>query len=184
MAQVHPNITPDLQTFISKQHLFFVATAPLSQSGHVNLSPKGTDCFRILSENRVAYLDLIGSGTETSAHLLENGRITFMFCSFDGAPNILRLYGRGYSVLPGTAEWEELIPSFEIPSSVRQILVADIERVQTSCGFVIPLYDYAGERDIHQKWSEEVGPAGLEAYKQEHSLISIDGLPTAISKSQ
>src|SRR5687767_15228277 len=106
MAKVHPEITPELQQFIEQQHLFFVATAPLSSEGHVNLSPKGHDCLRVLSPMRVAYLDMTGSGNETSAHLLENGRITFLFCAFEGAPKILRLYGKGRTVLPGSAEWD------------------------------------------------------------------------------
>ena len=100
MAKVFDHITDQQQAFIAKQHIFFVSSAPLSSEGHVNLSPKGLDSFRVLSPNRVAYMDLISSGNETSAHLLENGRVTFMFCSFAGAPNILRLYGRGETVLP------------------------------------------------------------------------------------
>jgi hypothetical protein len=175
-------ITPDLQAFIARQHMFFVASAPLSREGHVNLSPKGLDSFRILSPYRVAYMDIISSGNETSAHTLENGRITFMFCAFDGAPNILRLYGKGYTVLPNQPEWEELAAHFTIYPSTRQIIVADINRVQTSCGFGVPLYEYKGERDQHFKWAEKAGAAGLEAYKQEHSMISLDGLPTTLSK--
>ena len=130
MAKVHDCITEPLQKFIAAQHLFFVASAPLDANSHVNLSPKGLDCFGILSNNRVAYMDLIGSGNETSAHLLENGRITFMFCAFDGPPNILRLYGQGYTVLPNHHEWPELSQLFTIHPSTRQIIVADITRVQ------------------------------------------------------
>ena len=122
MAKVHELINDTLQAFIARQHLFFVGSAPLNGDGHVNLSPKGLDCFRILSPHRVAYMDLIGSGNETSAHLLENGRITFMFCAFDGPPNILRLYGKGYTVLPSQPEWEELSPLFTIYSSTRQLM--------------------------------------------------------------
>jgi hypothetical protein len=184
MAKVHEHITPDLQEFIRRQHLFFVASAPLSAGGHVNLSPKGMDTFRVLSPTRVAYMDVISSGNETSAHMQENGRVTFMFCSFEGAPNILRLYGRGRTVLPESVEWPRLVPLFTLLPSTRQILVADIDRVQTSCGYGVPLYEYQGERDQHYKWSEKIGPAGLEAYKQEHSLVSIDGLPTPLALSQ
>src|SRR5436190_21499365 len=114
MAKVHPEITPELQEFIEKQHFFFVASAPLSPEGHVNLSPKGHDCLRVLSPTRVAYLDMTGSGNETSAHLLENGRITLMFCAVEDAPRILRLYGRGKTILPGSAEWDALIPLFTL----------------------------------------------------------------------
>src|SRR5262245_18924416 len=114
MGKVVEEITPQLREFIEKQHLIFVATAPLSLEGHVNLYPKGLDCLRIFSPLKVGYLDLTGSGNETSAHLLENGRITFMFCAFDGPPNIVRLYGQGRTVIPDTPEWDELIPNFTI----------------------------------------------------------------------
>jgi hypothetical protein len=166
--------------FIRKQKLFFVASAPLSSDGHVNLSPKGLDSFRILSANQVAYMDIVGSGNETSAHILENGRITFMFCAFEDAPNILRLYGKAYAVLPGDERWAELSAHFTLQPATRQIIVADIHKVQTSCGFGVPLYEYIGERDHAQKWAEKKGVAGLEAYKQEKNLVSLDKLPTAL----
>jgi hypothetical protein len=158
--------------------MFFVATAPLSAGGHINLSPKGLDCFRVLSAHRVAYMDLISSGNETSAHTLENGRITFMFCSFEGAPNILRLYGRGQAALPGSPLWNELSPQFTIYPSTRQLIVADISLVQTSCGFGVPLYDYRGDRDIHFDWAEKKGADGLAEYMQQKNRSSLDGLPT------
>lgn len=180
MGKLTTSISENDKAFIEKQHLFFVSTAPLNGNGHINLSPKGLDSFRILSPNRVAYLDIVGSGNETSAHMLENGRITFMFCAFDGPPNILRLYGKGYSVLPGDAQWAELSALFTLPLSIRQIIVADIHKVQTSCGFGVPLYEYLGERDHAQKWAEKKGPEGLEAYKEEKNLVSLDGLPTAL----
>jgi len=174
-------MTEHHQSFIKKQHLFFVATAPLSAEGHINLSPKGLDSFRILSDSRVAYMDITGSGNETSAHLLENGRITFMFCAFEGSPNILRLYGKGNTVLPGHALWNELASLFIIHPSTRQIIIADIFKVQTSCGFGVPFYEYAGERDQADKWAETKGAAGLEEYRMEKNRVSIDGLPTPIA---
>jgi len=174
-------MTDHHKSFINKQHLFFVATAPLSVEGHINLSPKGLDSFRILSDSRVAYLDITGSGNETSAHTLENGRITFMFCAFEGPPNILRLYGKAYSVLPGQATWNELAGLFTIHPSTRQIIVADIFKVQTSCGFGVPFYEYAGERDQADKWAASKGLAGLEEYRKEKNLVSIDGLPTDLA---
>ncbi len=161
--------------------MFFVGTAPLSADGRINVSPKGLDCFRVLSENEVAYMDLISSGNETSAHTLENGRITFMFCSFDEKPNILRLYGQGITVLPGTAAWDVYTPHFEIYPSTRQIIVAEIELVQTSCGFGVPIYDFKGNRDLHFKWADEKGEQGLDQYITDKNLISLDGLPTAIA---
>jgi hypothetical protein len=180
MAQVHDGITEELQAFISRQHMFFVGTAPLGADGHVNISPKGLDSFRILAPDRVGYMDLVGSGNETSAHLLENGRITFMFCAFDGPPNVLRLYGKGHSVLRGQPEWDELAPRFRIYPNTRQIVVADITRVQTACGFGVPLYEHVGDRGHSFEAAEELGAAGLEAYKQENNLRSIDGLPSAL----
>lgn len=180
MGKFHDAIAPVHRKFIGKQHLFFVSTAPLSAEGRVNLSPKGLDCFRVLSEHRVAYMDLISSGNETSAHTLENGRITFMFCSFEGAPNILRLYGKGFTVLPGTEAWDDYAPHFTIYASTRQLIVADIDLVQTSCGFGVPLFTYNGERDIHFDWAEKKGKDGLLDYMQEKNRISLDGLPTSL----
>lgn len=182
MAKVFDRITDELQHFIASQHIFFVATAPQSITGHVNLSPKGLDSFCILSPNRVAYLDLTGSGNETSAHLQENERITFMFCAFQDAPCILRLYGRGYTVLPDTDDWDALYSLFPQTPGTRQIVVADIDRVQTSCGYGVPLYEYQGERDNLVKWARKKGEQGLQDYRQQKNLTSIDGLPTPLSR--
>jgi hypothetical protein len=181
MGKFHNSVQPNHQEFIERQKMFFVATAPLSRDGHINLSPKGMDSFRVLSPTCVAYMDIVGSGNETSAHALENGRITFMFCAFDGPPNILRLYGKGRTVLPGSQEWPELSVLFELQLATRQIIVADIHKVQTSCGFSVPLYEYTGERDHAEKWATSKGADGLEKYKQEKNLYSIDGLPTAMN---
>jgi hypothetical protein len=180
--KIHAEITPVLSRFISRQHLFFVASAPLTPEGHVNLSPKGLDSFCIVSPRQVAYLDLVGSGNETSAHLRENGRITFMFCAFEGPPNILRLYGKGRTVLPGTPEWDMLSQKFPLRdfAGVRQIIVADITRVQTSCGFGVPLYAYQGQRDQLPKWAERQSRAGLLDYIQENNRSSIDGLTSEL----
>lgn len=184
MGKLHDSIKPAHKEFIEKQHIFFVATAPLSARGRVNLSPKGLDCFRVLSDNKVGYMDLISSGNETSAHTLENGRITIMFCSFEGAPNILRLYGRGITVLPGTRDWELYSEHFTIYPSTRQLIIADIDLVQTSCGFGVPLYQYEGERDIHFEWAEKKGADGLHEYIQNNNLKSLDGLPTHLGLRQ
>ncbi len=182
MAKLVDCITPDLKAFIGAQHLFFVATAPLSSTGHVNLSPKGLDTFRVLSPNRVAYLDLTGSGNETSAHLQENGRITIMFCAFEGKPQILRLYGQGQVVLPGQGEWDALSSQFPAIPGTRQIVVAEIDRVQTSCGFAVPLYDYQNQRDILVNWATTKGEVEVQQYQQQNNLTSIDGLPTPLSQ--
>jgi hypothetical protein len=182
MGKTVDRITPEFRDFILSQKIFFVATAPLSRDGHVNLSPKGLDCLRVLSETTVAYLDLTGSGNETSAHVEENGRITLMFCSFEGPPTILRLYGHGRTVLPGTARWDELIGQFPHYPGTRQIIEADVRRAMTSCGFGVPLYDFRGHRDTLPRWAETKGPA-LAQYRRDKNSRSIDGLPTALAKS-
>lgn len=181
MGKFHDSILDHHRKFIELQHLFFVSTSPLDANGHINLSPKGLDSFRVLSSTKVAYMDIIGSGNETSAHILENGRITFMFCAFGGPPNILRLYGKGYTVLPGDAEWPELSSHFTLLPSTRQLIAADIFKVQTSCGFGVPYYQYTGERDHAHQWAEKQGTEGLELYKKEKNLVSLDGLPTALA---
>jgi len=182
MAKFFDHILDHHREFIEKQKIFFVASAPLSAEGHVNLSPKGIDSFRILSSNKLAYMDIIGSGNETSAHLIENGRITIMFCAFDGPPLILRLYGKGYTVLPNDEAWPELSSHFTLMMSTRQIIVADIDMVQTSCGYGVPYYSYEGERDQAYKWAAAKGLDGLELYKEEKNMVSLDGLPTALAK--
>jgi hypothetical protein len=170
------SINPELREFISQQRVFFVATAPLSPAGHVNLSPKGMDSFRVLAPTRVVYLDLTGSGNETAAHLLENGRITFMFCAFEGRPKILRLYGTGRVVLPETSEWAQIAGEFPDYPGVRQIVVTEVSRIQTSCGFGVPLLAYAGDRDNLIRWAEAKGDA-LPGYRAAKNAVSIDGLP-------
>ncbi|MBE9069054.1 pyridoxamine 5'-phosphate oxidase family protein [Leptolyngbya cf. ectocarpi LEGE 11479] len=183
MASVFSEMTPAHQEFIQKQQLFFVATAPLSADGHVNLSPKGLDTFCILSPTQVAYLDLTGSGNETSAHLVENGRITLMFCSFDRQPLILRLYGGGMTVLPDSTQWTDVAPYFELIPGVRQIIVVDVHRVQTSCGFGVPMYDYQGQRPTLPTWAQKKGSTAVAQYQIEKGSTSIDGLITPIGQA-
>ena len=167
-----------LESFIAEQELYFVATSPLE--GRVNLSPKGIDSFRIFGRQTVAYLDLTGSGNETAAHLLENPRLTIMFCSFGKSPLILRLYGTARSIKPADSEWEELYSRFVPHPSARQIFVLDFDSVQTSCGFGVPMYDFVGERDTMQTWAEKKGPEGVRTYWKERNVESIDGKPTGI----
>jgi hypothetical protein len=181
MAKVFESINEELQKFIANQQMFFVGTAPLSPTGHINLSPKGLESFRIISPNRVAYLDLTGSGNETSAHLLENGRITFMFCAFQDPPSILRLYGQGKTILPNSPEWDDLYNLFPFIPGARQIIVADIHRVQTSCGFAVPLYEYQTQRDTLVHWASKKGEQGIKEYHQHKNLVSIDGLLTPLN---
>jgi hypothetical protein len=182
VAKLYDHITDHLADFIKAQPMFFVASAPLAADGHVNISPKGLDSLRILSPRRIAYLDMTGSGNETSAHIRENGRITFMFCAFNGPPNILRLYGQGYTVLPGSEEWAQLAPLFPAYHGARQIIAADIDRVQTSCGFAVPLMDYVGQRDTLLRWAHARDEQGLEEYRCENNVRSIDGLLTPLAE--
>jgi hypothetical protein len=177
MSSTYDEITPELSAWIAAQHLFFVATAPLSQDGHINCSPKGLETFRVLGPRAVAYLDLTGSGAETIAHLRENGRIVFMFCEMSGAPKIVRLHGTGRVVLPGTGEWAEHAHRFEPHPGARTIVLADIERVSDSCGFGVPKYEYVRQRRGLTTWAESKGTAGLAQYREEKNSKSIDGLP-------
>lgn len=178
MAQFFDALSEDLEQFIAEQALFFVATAP--HEGRISLSPKGMDTFRCLGPKTVAYLDLTGSGNETAAHLRENGRVTLMFCSFSRKPMILRLYGHGRSVMPESAEWDELYAHFEPMPGVRQIFLIDVDAVQTSCGYGVPVFTGREERPTLRKWSEHKGEDGLAAYRQEKNRRSIDGLETGI----
>ena len=155
MAKFYDKITSRIQNFIEAQKVFFVATAP--KNGRINLSPKGMDSFRVLNENRVAWLSVTGSGNETSAHLLEDNRITIMFCAFEGAPNILRLYGKAKEILPNDTEWDSLITLFPSLTGTRQIFDITIESAQTSCGMSIPFYEYKEERNQLLDWAEEKG---------------------------
>jgi hypothetical protein len=176
MSKLYTSITKRLQLFIEKQKMFFVATAPTN--GRINLSPKGMDSFRVVNEHKVLWLSVTGSGNETAAHLLENNRITIVFCAFDGAPNILRLYGKGKAIHPKDKEWEELVSLFPETPGTRQIFEIDVESAQTSCGMSIPFYNYQGERNQLNDWAEEIGEEGIQDYWKEKNQTSIDGLPT------
>jgi Pyridoxamine 5'-phosphate oxidase len=180
MAKFYPELTPPLQTFIAQQHLFFTATAaPESiESGRINLSPKGIDSFRVLDPRQVAYLDVTGSGNETSAHLQLNSRMTIMFCSLIEPPLILRIYGVGRVVRPRDADWDAMLAHFVPVAGMRQIVTVQVQSVQTSCGMGVPLYDYVGERESLIRWAEKKGEAGLREYRAEKNQVSIDGLPT------
>lgn len=177
MGQPHAEIIPELAAWIKAQKLFFVATAPLSGQGHVNLSPKGLDSFRVLGPREVAYLDLTGSGAETMAHLRENGRITVMFCAFEGPPRILRLYGRGEVHVLGSETYRALQMHFTELPGARAIVRIEVEQVRTSCGWGVPLFAPLGDRALLPEWSEKKGDGGLEAYRQEKNRASLDGLP-------
>ncbi|MBC2606369.1 pyridoxamine 5'-phosphate oxidase family protein [Pelagicoccus albus] len=176
--KLHPEISAKHLAWIEKQQMFFVGTAPLDAEGHVNLSPKGGDSFRVLSPLQVAYLDYTGSGAETIAHLRENGRIVIMFCAFEGPPQIFRLHGKGTAHLHGSPEFEELSKHFPENPGARSIVVVDVERVADSCGYAVPFYDFKGHRNGLDKWAEKKGEDGVKAYQAENNERSIDGLPS------
>ena len=180
MGKMFSSLDARLTAFIAAQKIFFTATAP--NEGRINLSPKGIDCFRCLDHHTAAYLDLTGSGNEASAHLLENGRMTIMFCSFDAQPLILRLYGHGRTVLPTDADWDGLMACFTPMEGQRQIVVLNIESVQTSCGFGVPRFEFQDDRPTLVQWCKTKGPDGMEQYRRDRNRVSIDGLPTRLAE--
>jgi hypothetical protein len=180
MGKVFDEIDDSLASWIRDQHLFFVATAPLSADGHVNVSPRGADVLSILGPNTVAWLDLTGSGAETIAHLTENGRICLMFCAFTDRPRIVRLHGRGRVTLPGDAEFERVAAEHPGYVGARAVIVVETDRISDSCGWGVPFMDYVGERDIMRPWAEKKGPDGLEAYRAQKNARSLDGLPALV----
>lgn len=167
MAKVLATIDAECRAFIARQRIFFAASA--APGSHINLSPRPTDCFAVIDDLTVAYLDRTGSGAETAAHLRADGRLTLMFCAFDGPPNILRLYGRGESLPAGTE-----------PLGARTIVRLRVDRVQTSCGYGVPLFAYEGERPSLDNWARSKGEDGLAAYRREKNEVSIDGLPMGL----
>ena len=179
MAKDYPALTGHLADFIARQHIFFVASA--APGSRVNISPRSTDQFRVLGDNAACYLDRTGSGNETSAHLLADGRMTVMFCAVEGPPLILRLYGRGRVIARSSAEYPEMLAGpfgGDEPLGARQIVRIDFDLVKTSCGYGVPLMDYTGERDTMDRWAEAKGPDGIMAYRQDKNVVSMDGLPT------
>ncbi|MGI8595647.1 MAG: pyridoxamine 5'-phosphate oxidase family protein [Solirubrobacteraceae bacterium] len=187
MGKVFDGIDEHQRGWIARQPLFFVGTAPLAGGGHVNVSPKGPiGSLRVLDERTVAYLDVVGSGAETAAHLRENGRIVIMLCAFEGPPRILRLHGRGEIVLPGEERFAELLErcAFDEPAAAetrRTIVVVEVTRVADSCGYGVPLMRYEGERPHLDAWAEKKlrvgGPEALLDYQREKNATSLDGLP-------
>ena len=178
MAQFYEHLNEKLTAFIRRQPIYFVATA--AGEGRVNLSPKGSDTLRVLNDKTVAYLDLTGSGAETSAHILADGRLTMMLCSFDADPLILRLYGRGEVVRPTDPAWVDLLAHFDPLPGQRQIVVLHIDSVQTSCGFAVPKMKLIEPRSTLIEWAEKKGTAGVAEYRAKKNARSIDGLPTGL----
>ncbi len=173
MGERFPSIQEQHAAFIRAQQIYFVATA--TADSRINLSPKGMDSLRIVDARRVVWLNLTGSGNETAAHLARDTRMTIMFCAFKGAPLILRLYGHARIVLPSDDAWAGLYARFEPQPGARQIIDMDVDLVQGSCGFGVPLFDFAGQRPLLRRWSEKKGEAGIRNYWREKNSISLDG---------
>jgi hypothetical protein len=181
MAQFFDHIPPALQDFIRRQHVFFTASA--AAGSRINLSPKGSDCMRVLDGKAVVYLDQTGSGNETAAHVRTDGRLTIMFCAFEGAPMILRLYGRGRVLPRGSADYADLLANQfagDEPPGARQMIVLDVDSVQTSCGFAVPVMNFDHDRDTLKDWARRKGQDGIDAYWRERNVATIDGIPTGM----
>lgn len=178
MGKKLDSITSELQEFIGKQKIFFVGTA--ADEGRVNVSPKGTDSFRVIDQNKIVWLNLTGSGNETAAHLLLNTRMTVMFCAFEGKPMILRLYGQAKIYHKRDPEFQQYIGLFPENKGSRQIIEMEVDLVQTSCGFAVPFMDFKEERETLNSWSTKQGMAGIERYWEEKNTRSLDGFETKI----
>ena len=178
MAKQFPCIEDEHRAFIEKQKIFFVGSA--APTGRVNVSPKGMDALRVFGPNSVAYLDLTGSGNETSAHVgaCADHRLTIMFCAFEGLPMIMRLYGHGTVHRRGTKAYDALLPRFTDTVGARQIVQVDVEMLQTSCGYAVPFFDYREDRPNLVRWAENRGDSGLEEYRRANNVVSLDGFPT------
>lgn len=177
MGKHYDVLEAELQAWLARQKMFFVATSPLDAAGHINCSPKGGDTFRVLGERDVAYLDFTGSGIETIAHLQENGRIVIMFCGFEGPPKIVRLHGVGEVVYPTHAAYGELRARFAPHDGARAIIRVKLDRISDSCGYAVPRFDFTAQRDVLDRWTENKSADELAAYRARHNRKSIDGLP-------
>ena len=182
MARRYPQLSDEHIEFIAHQKLYFVGTA--ANGGTVNVSPKGYDSLKIISPNKIVWLNFTGSGNETAAHLAENGRMTIMFCAFDGNPKILRLYGTARAIHPHDTEWDELASLFELQEGARQYVEFEIELAQTSCGFGVPFYEFQEERDNMDKWINAKGEQGIKDYWRDKNQVSLDGLATHILEDE
>ncbi len=174
--EMFSEISEKIGSFIAEQHMFFVASA--GREGHINLSPKGLDTFRVIDPNQVAYLDYVGSGNETAAHLLDDGRITIMFCAFDGPANIVRLFGRGEAIREGHADFDTLRDLLPKRDRLRQIMRIKVSEIQTSCGYGVPLMQFENHRETLDKWTSSRTDEEYAAYQLENNTTSLDGLPT------
>ena len=182
MAGIFQELTQQHIDFIKAQHVFFVGTA--DTEGHINVSPKGLDTLRVINEHEVVWLNLTGSGNETATHVLNNGRMTLMFCSFERQPLILRLYGNAKVIHPrDTAAWNKYSAIFRQQLGSRQFFEFSLDLVQTSCGYAVPFYAFQGERETLAKWNHKKGEAGITDYWEATNQRSLDGKPTRILSS-
>ncbi len=178
MGKVHAGIDGRLRSFVERQRVFFVATAPRADEGRINVSPRGIPgTFGVLDEHTFAWVDTSGSGSETIAHLRQNGRVTVMFCAFEGPPNVVRLHGRGRVVTIYDEEYAALAALFSDLPGARAVVVVDVERVSDACGWGVPLMEYAGERDLLPAYFARKGVDGSADYRRRKNRTSIDGLP-------
>ncbi len=178
MSEKFTEIREHHKEFVEQQKIFFVGTA--AADGRVSVSPKGMDSLRVMGDNRVVSLSLTGAENETAAHLLENDRMTLMFCAFEGIPLILRLFGHARAIHPRDAEWDEFFALFPpIPGS-RQIWYMDVDLVRASCGKGVPYFDYVGDRDDLTEWAERIGEEGLQGVWDRRNQVSMDGKPTGL----
>jgi hypothetical protein len=183
MSKTHENITPEISSWIGRQRIFFVATAPLASDGHINVSPKGGDAFRVLGPLEVVYQDFTGSGAETAAHIRESGRIVIMFCAFQGPPKIVRLHGLGTVVAPGDPRYSEFLDRFPINPGTRAFVHIRIDRVSDSCGYSVPLFEFHAQRETLDRWASMKTQEELRAYRATKNRRSLDGLPALVPET-
>jgi hypothetical protein len=176
MGKIYESIDEKLRVWLLAQKVFFVATAPLSPSSHVNCSPKDGNSFRVIDERTVVYLDLTGSGVETIAHVKENRRIVLMFCAFSGAPKIVRLHGHGEILELKSAEFEQMRAIFPATTGIRSFIRVHLTRISDSCGYGVPLYEFQGHRSQLENWNEHKGEESLFEYRLKYNSRSVDSL--------
>ncbi len=178
MAKQFPAIEDTHRAFIEAQHMFFVGSA--AETGRVNISPKGSDALRVLGPNRILWRNLTGSGNETAGHLLRINRMTLMWCSFEKRPMIMRAYGTARTIHPRDDDWDSLNAHFPASDGARQLYDVQVELLQTSCGYAVPMFDFTAERDTLEKWTEDRGIEGVKTYWQTRNQTTIDDMPTQI----
>lgn len=183
MSDRHEGITPEISTWLGEQKMFFVATAPRALEGHVNVSPKGGDSFRVLGPLEAVYQDLTGSGAETAAHARENGRIVVMFCAFQGPPKIVRIHGHATLITIEDPRYAEFVKLFPVNPGTRAFIHIRVTRISDSCGYSVPLYQFQSQRETLDRWVLKKTPEGLKAYRAAKNRQSIDGLPALLPET-